>query len=90
MAVDLLDAESAKTGLMAAADTTHLVFAAYIERPTVAELSHVNVARLDHTLDALAASGAPLRHVTLYQGGKAYGALSRAGFSGGSQLTPRR
>jgi nucleoside-diphosphate-sugar epimerase len=72
--VDLLDAESAKKGLEAADDTTHLVFAAYIERPTVAELSEVNGALLDNTLDALAAGGAPLRHVTLYQGGKAYGA----------------
>jgi hypothetical protein len=50
--VDLLDAESATRGLEAAADTTHLVFAACIERPTVAELSQVNVALLDHTLDA--------------------------------------
>ena len=74
LAVDLLDPESATRDLQAAADTTHLVFAAYIERPTVTELSQVNVALLEHTLDALAAGGAPLRHVTLYQGGKAYGA----------------
>jgi nucleoside-diphosphate-sugar epimerase len=74
LSVDLLDTESVTKGLEAADDTTHLVFAAYIERPTVAELSQVNGALLDNTLDALAAAGAPLRHVTLYQGGKAYGA----------------
>jgi nucleoside-diphosphate-sugar epimerase len=66
--VDLLDPESATKGLAAAADTTHLVFAAYIERPTVSELSQVNVALLENTLDALAACGAPVRHVTLYLG----------------------
>jgi nucleoside-diphosphate-sugar epimerase len=72
--VDLLDAEAARKGLAATGDTTHLVFGAYIERPSAAELSEVNVALLEHTLDGLAAAGAPLRHVTLYQGGKAYGA----------------
>jgi nucleoside-diphosphate-sugar epimerase len=74
LSVDLLDADAAVAGLAAAADTTHLVFAAYLERPTAQELSEVNVALLVNTLDALAAAGAPLRHVTLYQGGKAYGA----------------
>lgn len=74
LSVDLLDAESARSGLAAASDSTHLVFAAYIERATARELSQVNLALLENTLDALASSGAPLRHVTLYQGGKAYGA----------------
>lgn len=74
LSVDLLDAGAARDGLAAAADTTHLVFGAYIERPTSAELSAVNTALLRHTLDGLHAAGAPLRHVTLYQGGKAYGA----------------
>lgn len=74
LSVDLLDAEAARSGLAAASDSTHLVFAAYIERATARELSQVNVALLENTLDALTASGAPLRHVTLYQGGKAYGA----------------
>lgn len=52
---------------------THLVFGAYVEKPTDAELIAVNDALLQNTLDALQAAGAPLRHVTLYQGGKAYG-----------------
>lgn len=72
--VDLLDADGARKGLRDAADTEVLVFGAYIERPTSAELSEVNVALLRNTLDGLDAVGAPLRHVTLYQGGKAYGA----------------
>lgn len=74
LAVDLRDADAARDGLAVAADTTHLVFGAYAERPTAAELSEVNVGMLRHTLDGLAAAGAPLEHVTLYQGGKAYGA----------------
>lgn len=72
--VDLLDPEGARDGLAAAGDTTHVVFGAYMERPSTAELSEVNVALLRNTLDGLDAAGAPLQHVTLYQGGKAYGA----------------
>lgn len=71
--IDLLDAAAAKDGLADLGDVTHLVFAAYIERSTEEELIEVNDALLRHTLDALAAADAPLRHVTLYQGGKAYG-----------------
>ncbi|MFW3170068.1 SDR family oxidoreductase [Geodermatophilus sp. CPCC 206100] len=72
--VDLGDAETARAGLAGLGDVTHLVFGAYAERPTARELSEVNVALLRNTLDGLAAAGAPLEHVTLYQGGKAYGA----------------
>ncbi len=72
--VDLLDREAALAGLEAARDTTHLVFAAYIERPTTAEQIEVNGALLTNSLKGLDDVGAPLRHVTLYQGGKAYGA----------------
>ncbi|GGO91850.1 SDR family oxidoreductase [Wenjunlia tyrosinilytica] len=72
--VDLADRGAARAGLAAAGDTTHLVFAAYSEQGTLGEQIAPNVALLDHTLDALDAAGAPLRHVTLYQGGKAYGA----------------
>ncbi len=74
LSVDLLDREASRAGLGAAADTTHLVFAAYIERDTTAEQIAVNSALLTNALDGLADAGAPLRHVTLYQGGKAYGA----------------
>ncbi len=73
---DLLDTAaltaliSSTTGLR---DTTHLVFGAYIDKPTDPELIEINDALLHSTLDALAAAGAPLKHVTIYQGGKAYG-----------------
>lgn len=72
--VDLLDRDAAAEGLKAAADTTHLVFAAYIERLDPAEQISTNVTLLENTLDALANAGAPLQHVTYYQGHKFYGA----------------
>lgn len=71
--VDLLDPEAATAALADLSTVTHLVFAAYIERPTDAQLIEVNDALLRTVLDALHAAGAPLEHVTLYQGGKAYG-----------------
>lgn len=55
-------------------DVTHLVFAAYQEHPTLATQIAPNLALLEGSLDALAVAGAPLQHVTLYQGNKYYGA----------------
>ena len=72
--VDLADPAAAREGLVAAKDVTHLVFGAYVEAPTLAEQVVVNANLLRNTLDALAAAGAPLEHVMLPQGGKAYGA----------------
>jgi nucleoside-diphosphate-sugar epimerase len=74
LAVDLADPDAALSGLAAAGDTTHLVFAAYVERAEPEEQVRDNVALLRHTLDGLRRAGAPLQHVTLYQGNKAYGA----------------
>lgn len=74
LAVDLSDADAARRGLAAATDTTHLVFAAYVERQEPEEQVRDNLALLRHVLDGLRDAGAPLRHVTLYQGNKAYGA----------------
>ena len=53
---------------------THVVFGAYVEQDTPTERSRVNVALLRNLLDAVEASSPSLRHVTMYQGGKAYGA----------------
>lgn len=73
--VDLSDPSVARDGLAAASDTTHVVFGAYTDKGTDDhETAALNVALLRSTLDGLDAAGAPLRHVTLYQGGKAYGA----------------
>ncbi len=71
--VDLLDPNDCKAKLSGLHDITNLVFAAYIERPTPAELVKVNIALLQNLLDAVEPSSPQLRHITLYQGGKAYG-----------------
>ena len=68
---DLLSGEGLPEDVLAR--VTHLVFGAYIEKPTDAELIEVNDALLQNSLDALQKADAPLKHVTIYQGGKAYG-----------------
>jgi nucleoside-diphosphate-sugar epimerase len=74
VAVDLLDAASVRARLGPVTDATHLVFAAYIERPGAAERSEVNTAILRNLLDVIEPASPGLEHVTFYQGGKAYGA----------------
>jgi nucleoside-diphosphate-sugar epimerase len=73
IAADLSDADDARRALAGTGDVTHLVFAAYTHRTVLAEQVAPNVALLRNTLDALRHNGANLRHVTLYQGNKAYG-----------------
>jgi hypothetical protein len=73
LSVDLLDPEDCTAKLSELHDITHLIFAAYAERTTPADLVRVNVALLQNLLDAMEPSSPQLRHVTLYQGGKAYG-----------------
>ncbi|MGY1811474.1 SDR family oxidoreductase [Blastococcus sp. SYSU D00820] len=71
--VDLADADALGAAELPT-DTTHLFFAAYAIVADPAEEARVNVAMLDDVVRALLDRGAPLRHVTLYHGGKAYGA----------------
>jgi nucleoside-diphosphate-sugar epimerase len=74
ISVDLLNPDDiqAKLGHLSAA--THLVFGAYIEKPTAAEKTAVNVEILRNLLDVLEKTAPALKHIILYQGGKAYGA----------------
>jgi nucleoside-diphosphate-sugar epimerase len=74
VAADLLNPEDAGKKLAALKDVTHVVFAAYVEKDTPTERSAVNVALLRNLMDALEPAARGLRHVTIYQGGKAYGA----------------
>ena len=74
VSVDLLDPDDAQRTLSRIEGITHLVFAAYVEKPTAAEKTAVNVALLRNLLDAVEPGSPGLRHVTFYQGGKAYGA----------------
>jgi nucleoside-diphosphate-sugar epimerase len=75
---DLTDAAATRAALAAHRDATHLVYAALYEKPELIRgwlaPDHVDVngAMLHHTFAAL--EGAPLAHVSLLQGTKAYGA----------------
>lgn len=72
VSVDLLDGSAAKA-LGSCGGISHLVYAAYTERATMAATTAPNVAMLRHTLDGLRRAGAPLEHVVLIGGGKSYG-----------------
>jgi len=52
---------------------TDLVFAAYVEKPTMAETVEPNAKMLTNTLEALAARNVPLRRIVLSGGAKSYG-----------------
>ena len=70
--VDLLDPADVGEKLGGLTNATHVVFGAYVEKPTAAERSAVNVGILRNLLDVIESPS--LEHVTFYQGGKAYGA----------------
>ena len=74
VAVDLLQPDDVRGKLGTIRDVTHIVFGAYLERPTAAEKSEINVALLRNLVDVVEQNAPGLRHVTFYQGGKAYGA----------------
>lgn len=71
--VDLLDRNDVKQKLGGLKDVTHIVFGAYIEKATAQEKSEANVSILRNLLDVVEAASLSLRHITFYQGGKAYG-----------------
>jgi nucleoside-diphosphate-sugar epimerase len=71
---DLLDRGDLQRKLGQISGITHIVFGAYIEKPTASERSEVNVAILKNLLDVVEKTSPSLRHVAFYQGGKAYGA----------------
>ena len=72
--IDLLEPHDVRSKLGSLNEVTHIVFGAYIEKPTAREKSQVNVAILRNLLDVVEANSPGLEHVTFYQGGKAYGA----------------
>ena len=72
IAVDLLDRDATAAALAGRRDIDTVVFAAYIEKPTMAETVAPNVAMLANLLDAVVAASS-LRQVVLVCGGKSYG-----------------
>jgi len=77
LSVDLGDPDATQAALAPHRDVTHVVYAALSEQPDLlhgwrdAANAAANTHMLRHTLDAL--RGAPLAHLTLLQGTKAYG-----------------
>src|SRR5271155_3642263 len=73
ISVDLMDREGTIETFSQLSSVTDLVFAAYVEMPTMAETVEPNARMLTNTLDALAARNVPLRRIVLAGGAKSYG-----------------
>src|ERR1700726_5138233 len=73
VSVDLMEREGTTKAFSSLDKVTDLVFAAYIEKPTMAETVEPNARMLRNTLDALAARNVPLQRVVLAGGAKSYG-----------------
>jgi len=74
VAVDLLDPEDTRAKLAGLSEVTHVFYVAYQDRPTWAELVAPNLAMLVNVVDAIEPVAPGLRHVSLMQGYKVYGA----------------
>ncbi|MBB6381167.1 nucleoside-diphosphate-sugar epimerase [Pseudonocardia eucalypti] len=74
ISVDLLDPAASRASLAGLSDATHIFYAAFQDRPTWAELVEPNVAMLVNSVRAIEAAAPGLRHVSLMQGYKVYGA----------------
>ncbi|WP_037312882.1 SDR family oxidoreductase [Amycolatopsis orientalis] len=74
IAVDLLDADDTRAKLSGLDDVTHVFYAAYVDKPTWAELVAPNLAMLTNLVDAIEPAAPGLRHIGLMQGYKVYGA----------------
>jgi nucleoside-diphosphate-sugar epimerase len=73
LSADLLQPEELRRKLEGLRESlTHVVFAAYLERPTAAERSSINRTLLENLLDGVEDFPA-LQHIAFYQGGKSYG-----------------
>jgi nucleoside-diphosphate-sugar epimerase len=74
LAVDLLDAEETRAKLAGLTEVTHVFYAAYVDKPTWAELVPPNLGMLTNLVDAIEPVATGLRHISLMQGYKVYGA----------------
>ena len=74
IAVDLLDAPQARERLGGLSEVTHIFYAAYQDRPSWAELVPPNLAMLVNVVEAVEPVATGLRHISLMQGYKVYGA----------------
>jgi nucleoside-diphosphate-sugar epimerase len=74
VSVDLLNPADTRAKLAGLPEVTHVFYAAYQDRPTFAELVAPNQAMLVNVIDAIEPVARDLRHVSLMQGYKVYGA----------------
>jgi nucleoside-diphosphate-sugar epimerase len=74
VAIDLLDPADCRDKLSGLHQVTHIFYAAYQDRPTWVELVAPNLAMLVNVVTAVEPIAAGLRHVSLMQGYKVYGA----------------
>jgi nucleoside-diphosphate-sugar epimerase len=73
ISVDLMDREGTIKAFSSLDTVTDLVYAAYVERATMAETVAPNARMLANTLEALAARNVPLKRIVLTGGAKSYG-----------------
>ena len=74
VAVDLLDHDDTRAKLRDLSNVTHIFYAAYQDRPSWAELVAPNLAMLVNVVETVEPVARNLRHVSLMQGYKVYGA----------------
>jgi nucleoside-diphosphate-sugar epimerase len=74
LSVDLLDADQCRAKLSELTHVTHIFYAAYQDKPTWAELVPPNLAMLVNVVESVEPIARGLRHISLMQGYKVYGA----------------
>ena len=72
--MDLLQENAVAEAAKELANVTHVFYAAYIERKTLAEQTETNTALLENLVLGLEQVAEQFKHITFIQGGKAYGA----------------
>jgi len=74
VSADLLNIDDTREKLSSLTEVTHIFYAAYQDRPTWAELVPPNLAMLVNTVEAIEPIAPNLKHISLMQGYKVYGA----------------
>ncbi len=74
VAADLLNLDELHEKLSDLTEVTHIFYAAYQDRPTWAELVPPNLAMLVNIIEVIEPIASSLKHVSLMQGYKVYGA----------------
>ena len=73
ISVDLTDQDDCWRKLKQQTDVTHVAFASYVEKVSLHEQVGPNLTMLKNLIEVLEEASPSLEHVTLFQGGKAYG-----------------